>query len=622
MISNFFIVGHRGSGKSTAARLAGAQLALDVVDLDEVIEECQGASCAEIIADSEARFRRLERETLADIVDEDGEKPRIISLGAGFHPLSASQLQDGLCIWLFRDGWEEVARSGRARLRPDRDFAAELEWMIDQREPWWERAAHLRLDVPRGRGPERTARDLAIRIGWLCELEDSPLAARTWMVAADDEQLLRAVDDAELLGLAGVEVRSDLVDLRNARDISTKMLASLRNAEPDWLKALSDAAAYDVDVQFIDDILGARTLDDLSPRQLIVSSHPPQASDQSVDRLIEGAARLANAHPRWKEHIQLKWAPGVEDYRMLLDGLKMHETLCATGRPVTFLPQGDRFAWCRPPLLRQNASNYLPPGLAPHRRSHTANPIESPLDLQAWLPHLAGPPAHQFEGLLGDPVATSQGDVWHRRAARDEGRRISYLKIPFGRQGSTRALERLLDVCERFDVSGISVTSPLKQKILEADCVEPAADREMSAVNTLRRCDGHWEAIDTDEAGMVAALEEIAQRGVEPADVAIIGRGGVSPAVLRAIDCSDWNLVHHASGRRGWSDEAPDEVTLVVNAAGNSDTAYTDPPRSEVWFDLHYSGVRKPPEGAGIHINGDVFFDAQARQQRLFWHKD
>lgn len=621
-IPHFFIVGHRGSGKSTAARLAGEQLELEVIDLDAVIEKRQGCSCEEIIAESEEHFRRLERETLDDIISEPTEAPRIISLGAGFHPLSPSLLSQGACIWLFRDGWQEVAHEARARLRPQKEFDDEVAWMISEREPRWEEAADLRIDVPRGRGPARTGRDLATWIGWLAELDDSGLAAKTWVVAADDNQLDRAARDAELFGLAGVEVRSDLVTSSRASELPVDLLASLRSDEPGWLGSVEQAVAFDIDVGWLDDLLVSRELDELKPRPLILSSHPGEASEESARELIDGARRLADAHPQWAERLQLKWAPQLADYQAMTLALSSHDELKASGWPVTFLPQGHRFAWCRPPLLRNNPSNYLPPGLAPHRRHHTTNPIESPLDLQAWLPHLAGPGATTFEGLLGDPVASSQGDLWHRRAARKSGMTISYLKIPFGRQGSVAELERLLEVCRRFDVTGLSVTSPLKQKILQASGVHPVGEHEVSAVNTLRWAHRRWEAVDTDEAGMTATFDAIVAQGIAPSTVAIIGRGGVSPAVLRAIDDSRWTLVHHASGRQGWTDEAPEEVTLVVNAAGDSETAYGDPPACEVWFDLHYSGVRRPPENANKHINGDIFFDAQARAQRDFWHKD
>ncbi len=632
MLKNIYIIGHRGTGKSTTARLAARILAdksleldleLDHVDLDDVIEAGEDQTCAEIIADSEPRFRDLERQYLAEVTSEHTDKPRIIALGGGFHPVP----DDGAVIWLYRDGWQDVARSARAQLRPDTDFAAEVDWMISEREPRWEDAAHLRIDVPRGRGPERTAHELATAIGWLLELDESALAKRTWVVPAGPEQFERAARDAELFGLAGVEVRSDLMAAEDADELSVDVLASLRTSDPEWLANFEDAAALDIDVSLLDEVLEAGVLARMSPRPLLLSWHPSESAAQSDDRwddrLVVDAMTVAEHHPEWADDVVLKYAPTLTDYADLRDHFDAVRQLRDEAFDVTFLPQGAQFAWCRPPLAVENATNYVPVGLGPHRRRHTDNPVKTPLDLQGWLPHLAGPhlvgnQPTGFEALVGDPVESSQGDVWHRRASREEGRNTSYLKIPFGRGQSTDQLEFLLDCAADLGVCGLSITSPLKRTILEPDGVVNPED--LSAANTLRRVYGTWEATDTDEFGMRATLEAAKEQGVAPGSVAIIGRGGVSPAVLRAIDESDWELVHHASGRKGWTAEAPEEVQMVVNAAGDSDTAYTDAPDCEVWVDLHYSGVRPAPAGAKLHLIGDTFFDAQARAQRAYWY--
>jgi shikimate kinase len=634
-IDHIYLVGHRGTGKTTTAKLAAERLGLEAIDLDQAIESGEGKSCAAIIAGSEERFRQLERDYLARITAEPADKPRIVALGGGFHPVPT----DGVCIWLHRDGWREGAAE-RARLRPGQALSAEVAWMIDEREPRWEQAAHLRLDIPRGRPPERVARDLATYIGWLLELGDSPWAAKTWVVPAGEVQLDRAARDARLFGFAGVEIRSDVVqkrlltqrtqrtqrgknlksslcvlgDLRVEKSRQPGVLASLRTPEPEWLTGV-EASAFDVDVAFVDQVLAAGCLDELEPRRLIVSAHPPRTDDGSDVELVAAAERLADEHPAWAGDLVLKWAPAVSGYAELLDALDRAEQLRERGFELTFLPQGARFGWCRPPLLRQNATNYVPVGLGPHRRKHTDNAVKTPLDLQDWLPHLAGPPPERFEGLVGEPVRASQGDLWHRRAAREEGQPSSYVKIPLGRERSSEELDRLLEACERLDVGALSVTSPLKQAIVDARCVDGDG-----AVNTLRSFKpGRWQATDTDQAGMRATLRAAEARGVEPGSIAVIGRGGVSPAVLRAIDASDWRLVHHASGRKGWTAEAPGEVVLVVNAAGDSDSVYQKPPTCKVWVDLHYSGVRRPPEGVEVHLNGDVFFDAQAVAQRAWW---
>ena len=56
------LVGYRGSGKTTVARLLATALNLSWIDSDDVIEERAGRSIREIFAeDGEGEFRRLEQ---------------------------------------------------------------------------------------------------------------------------------------------------------------------------------------------------------------------------------------------------------------------------------------------------------------------------------------------------------------------------------------------------------------------------------------------------------------------------------------------------------------------------------------------------------------------------------
>src|SRR5699024_9625673 len=96
---------------------------------------------------------------------------------------------------------------------------------------------------------------------------------------------------------------------------------------------------------------------------------------------------------------------------------------------------------------------------------------------------------------------------------------------------------------------------------------------------------------DTDEAGMCAALkivelhlDKFKQRAPNAAyRAAIIGRGAVTPAVRRALKHSAWHLVYHAGARAGWSEDAPQEVDLIINAAGPGIEASRGAPRCHIW---------------------------------------
>jgi len=75
------LIGYRGSGKSSVARLLAAKLNLTWIDSDDVIEEQAGRSIREIFAeDGEAEFRRLERAVIRDLTNCDS---LVIAAGGG-----------------------------------------------------------------------------------------------------------------------------------------------------------------------------------------------------------------------------------------------------------------------------------------------------------------------------------------------------------------------------------------------------------------------------------------------------------------------------------------------------------------------------------------------------------
>ena len=63
-----FLIGYRGTGKSTVARLLGARLGWDWRDADAVLEAKFGRSITEIFqSDGEAKFRELEAAVLVEL---------------------------------------------------------------------------------------------------------------------------------------------------------------------------------------------------------------------------------------------------------------------------------------------------------------------------------------------------------------------------------------------------------------------------------------------------------------------------------------------------------------------------------------------------------------------------
>jgi shikimate kinase len=66
-----FLIGFMGCGKSTLGRLLADAIGYQFVDTDQLIEEKCGSSVAQIFAEKgENAFRRLERETLENLVKQ------------------------------------------------------------------------------------------------------------------------------------------------------------------------------------------------------------------------------------------------------------------------------------------------------------------------------------------------------------------------------------------------------------------------------------------------------------------------------------------------------------------------------------------------------------------------
>lgn len=78
---NLVLIGYRCTGKTTIGRLLAEKLGWPLVDTDTLIQERAGKTIKEIVAAGGwPEFRRLERETIADVATRDAQ---VISAGGG-----------------------------------------------------------------------------------------------------------------------------------------------------------------------------------------------------------------------------------------------------------------------------------------------------------------------------------------------------------------------------------------------------------------------------------------------------------------------------------------------------------------------------------------------------------
>ncbi len=150
-----FMIGYRGTGKSTVARALAELLGFDCVDADDLIEERAGKSIAAIFADDgEAAFRDLESQVVRELA---ARLRTVVALGGGAVLREGNRIAikaAGPVVWLIASV-DSIAK----RLAADETTAgrrpnltamggrAEIESLLAQRTPVYRDCATLVVDT-------------------------------------------------------------------------------------------------------------------------------------------------------------------------------------------------------------------------------------------------------------------------------------------------------------------------------------------------------------------------------------------------------------------------------------------------------------------------------------------
>jgi shikimate kinase len=165
-----FLIGYRGTGKTSVARELATLLNWDWIDADDVIEREAGKTIAEIFAvDGEAVFRELEAYTVAGL---SRERRMVVALGGG--AVMREQNRDaiaaaGSVVWLTA-GVDTIlerlaADPTTASRRPDLTTGgrAEIEALLAVRTPLYRECATLVVDTE-GKTPAQVAAEIAANL--------------------------------------------------------------------------------------------------------------------------------------------------------------------------------------------------------------------------------------------------------------------------------------------------------------------------------------------------------------------------------------------------------------------------------------------------------------------------
>jgi shikimate kinase len=144
-----FLIGYRGTGKSTVARLLADKLGIEAIDADHELERRAAKTIRQMFAeDGELAFRDLESTLLAEFGRRDDV---VIATGGGvvLRPENRAILKKGRVVWLTAPAavlWRRMCgdESTQER-RPDlaQGGLAEVEAMLLVREPLYRECAEM-----------------------------------------------------------------------------------------------------------------------------------------------------------------------------------------------------------------------------------------------------------------------------------------------------------------------------------------------------------------------------------------------------------------------------------------------------------------------------------------------
>ena len=169
---NLFLIGYRGSGKTSVASALAAQLGWPWVDTDVEIERRSGRTIRDLfVQEGESYFRDLESRVVAEVAAGDRQ---VVALGGGavLRPDNRRDLAGrGKVVWLTaspRTLWERIGQDpSTASRRPHLTTAgglAEIETLLAERSPLYAQCADLALDTE-GLPPDQIARQIIQRLG-------------------------------------------------------------------------------------------------------------------------------------------------------------------------------------------------------------------------------------------------------------------------------------------------------------------------------------------------------------------------------------------------------------------------------------------------------------------------
>lgn len=238
-------------------------------------------------------------------------------------------------------------------------------------------------------------------------------------------------------------------------------------------------------------------------------------------------------------------------------------------------------------------------------------------------------------GLIGDPVEHSWGHLYHNSIFANRRLNAVYVKMVV----QPEELSHFFSLAKEIGFQGLSVTMPLKEKVISfLDLIDTKA-KQMGAVNTLLLKKEGIFGLNTDAVG---ALDAIETRGsVNGKKIVLLGAGGAARAIaFEAMSRGAQVLILNRTipkakeiskeigCQAGGLTDIPNDYQILVNCS--SDPMPIDPEKISLFrlvMDLVYVPKETPfllkakEVGCKIIYGEEMFFNQAGAQIKLWTSK-
>lgn len=173
-LERIFLIGYRGTGKTTVARLLAQRLDWAWIDADELLQRRQGKTIRAVFeTDGEAAFRAMEAVLLAELC---GRPRQVIATGGGVVLNEENRrlmTASGLVVWLKADArtiFDRLQADAATEQRPPLtglDPMQEIQNLLAVREPLYQACADLTVDAGQGSSEDVVERIRNLLDEWL-----------------------------------------------------------------------------------------------------------------------------------------------------------------------------------------------------------------------------------------------------------------------------------------------------------------------------------------------------------------------------------------------------------------------------------------------------------------------